>query len=207
LADGFPARATYDGVKEVTQLEVQSGNGGFDQAAWADRIAAVTAEANGQDDVSYVEQSIGGLLRVVREQLDLDVVFVGEFVDDRRIFRHIDAKAGAAIIEVGQSHRLDQTVCQRIVDGRMPNVLASVARVRSQFGLPPVYEVLGAHIGVPVRFYGGHLYGVLCGFSFTARDHLDERDVRRMEIAANAAARLLAQAQGLDVDESASPPN
>jgi hypothetical protein len=53
-----------------------------------------------------------------------------------------------------------------------------------------------------VRFSDGSLYAVLCGFSFAPCDHLEERDVRRLEMAAAAAARLLAQAQGHDVDRS-----
>jgi len=48
---------------------------------------------------------------------------------------------------------------------------------------------------------------VLCGFSFTACDHLDERDARRLEMAAGTAARLLAQAEGRDVDRSLDPLN
>jgi len=175
----------------------------FDHVEWSERIAAVTAEAYGADGISYIERSIGGLLRIVREQIDLEVVFVGEFVEGRRVFRHVVAQNDDAIIEVGQSHEIDKTVCQRIVDGRMPNVIESVARVRTQYGLPPEFDALGAHIGVPVRFADGGLYGVLCGFSLEARDHLDHRDVKRLEMAANAAARLIAQARGLDVDAPA----
>ncbi|MDM0107639.1 GAF domain-containing protein [Variovorax sp. J22R24] len=187
-------------------METDGGRGGdIDRPEGLERAAAVTAEADFQDGVSYIEQSIGGLLRVVREQLDLEVVFLGEFVEGKRVFRHIAAGKGSAPIEVGQSHFLDQTICKRIVDGSMPNVLASVARVRTKFGLPPTYEALGAHIGVPVRYSDGTLYGVLCGFSFSPRDHLDERDVRRLEMAAKAAARLLAQAQGIDLDGPLSP--
>ena len=54
-------------------------------------------------------------------------------------------------------------------------------------------------MGVPVRLTDGRLYGSLCGFSTRACPHLQEQDVRRMEIAAMAIARLLAQAEGRDV--------
>ena len=65
--------------------------------------------------------------------------------------------------------------------------------------------MLGAHIGVPVRFTDGSLYGVLCGFSFEAREDLSERDVKRLEMAANAAGRFLAQADGQDVNRELPP--
>ena len=48
----------------------------------------------------------------------------------------------------------------------------------------------------------GNLYGVLCGFSFTPRDHLGERGVRRLQMTAGAAACSLAQAEGHHVNRS-----
>ncbi|MGO4392829.1 GAF domain-containing protein [Variovorax sp. M-6] len=174
-------------------------------AGFPDSIVAVTADADRLGAISLVERSIGGLLRVVREQLDLEVVFLGEFVKGRRVFRHVAAKEPEAAIKVGEWNLLDETVCKRIVDGRMPKVLESVARVREQYGLPPIFDSMGAHIGVPVRFTDGTLYGVLCGFSSQAHQHLNERDVKRLEMAAASAARLLAQAAGHDVSRSIPP--
>jgi len=166
---------------------------------WATRLATVTADADMRDS-GMIEVSIGRLLRVVREQLKLEVVFVGEFVDGTRVFRHIASRSEEAIIKKGEFHPLDETICQRIVDGRMPCLSSDVASVRSDYGLPLYYDALGGHIGVPVRFSDGTLYGMLCGFSFEACPHLDQRDVRRLEMAANATARLIAQSEGRDVE-------
>src|SRR5437868_4033372 len=102
---------------------------------WATRIATVTANADVRDN-GLIAGSIGSLLRVVREQLHLEVVFVGEFVDGHRVFRHISSKADDAVIKPGQFHPLDETICQRIVDGRMPSIVHDVARARSDYGLP-----------------------------------------------------------------------
>jgi|UPI00048332C3 hypothetical protein len=170
-------------------------------AGWAGQLSLVTADADTRGK-AHLERSMGSLLRVVREQLNLEVVFVGEFVGGARVFRHVSANAKEPVIQPGQSHPLDMTICQRIVDGRMPRLMKSVAQVRSRYQLPEYYEVLGGHIGVPVQFADGNLYGVLCGFSFSECAHLDDRDVRRLEMAAGAAARLLAQAEGHDVDRS-----
>jgi GAF domain-containing protein len=184
------------------ETEIQSQDG--DLALWAGQLSMVTADID-MRGAAHLERSIGSLLRVVREQLNLEVVFVGEFVDGERVFRHVSAKAEEPIVKPGQSHPLEKTICQRIVDGRMPRLTRSIAQERLRYQLPEYYEVLGGHIGVPVRFADGNLYGVLCGFSFTECAHLDERDVRRLEMAAGAAARLLAQAEGHDVDRSLDP--
>jgi len=45
---------------------------------------------------------------------------------------------------------------------------------------------------------GRNPVGVLCGFSFESRSELGERGVKRLEMAANATARLLAQAEGIE---------
>lgn len=187
-------------------METEKRSQDSDLGCWAGQLSMLTAEADTHGR-AHLERSIGMLLRVVREQLKLEVVFVGEFVDGERMFRHISARAQEPVIQVGQSHPLDKTICQRIVEGRMPRLIGNVAQERTRYALPEYYEVLGGHIGVPVRFDDGSLYGVLCGFSFTACDHLDERDVRRLEMAASAAARLLAQAEGRDVDRSLDPLN
>lgn len=163
------------------------------------RLIAVTAESGAAPEACAVERSIASLLRLVREQLDLEVIFVGEFVEGRRVFRHIAARDGNAIIKIGESHPIDETACLRILDGRMPRLVHSVARIRVQQGLPDYYDALGAHIGVPLRCADGRYYGMLCGFSFGPCEQIKERDVRRLEIAAENVMRLLAQADGLDV--------
>jgi len=173
-------------------------NGHAEMNDWASRIASMTADAGMRPGSEFIERSIGSLLRIVREHLKLDVVFVGEFVDGHRVFRQISSRT-RSIFKAGQSDSLEETVCQRIVDGRVPHLLHDLAGVRMVFGLPDHLKNVGTYIGVPVRFSDGSLYGVLCGFSHEACPHLDERDVRRMEMAADATARLLAQADGYEI--------
>lgn len=180
-------------MKTILEMEPDAAGG------WATQLATVTANADARDS-GLIEISIGSLLRVVREQLKLEVVFIGEFVDGNRVFRHISSRTNDAVIKPGEFHALDETICQRIVDGRMPSLMHDIASVRADHGLPLYYDALGGHIGVPVRYSDGTLYGMLCGFSFEACPHLDERDVRRLEMAANATARLIAQAEGRDVE-------
>ncbi|MBS0341651.1 MAG: hypothetical protein JSS56_14085 [Proteobacteria bacterium] len=57
----------------------------------------------------------------------------------------------------------------------------------------------GAGIGAPVRLASGHILGMLCFFHREPSGQLDERDVRRLEMAARLAARLIdgADAHGI----------
>jgi GAF domain-containing protein len=148
---------------------------------------------------SIVARSVGDMLNLIRDTLDLEVVFVGEFVDKERVFRHVSKREGVALIEVGASHPLDVSLCWRIANGNFPYLACSVRDLIEEYELPPLYSALGGHVGVPVRLSDGRLYGSLCGFSTKACPHLHAQDVKRMEIAAQAIARLLAQAEGRDV--------
>ena len=162
-------------------------------------VYLVTAHAPfGPDEVS-VDRAIGELLSAVRELLQLDVVFIGEIVDGRRVFRQLDTVLAHCPIDVGGSHPMHQTVCQRILDGRLPALIPNVSAVASAQGLPDDFNALGAHIGVPVRLPNGRLYGMLCGFNVGGVCALTVRDVRRLELAARSAANLIARAEGSSI--------
>jgi hypothetical protein len=163
------------------------------------RIGIITAEAQFHSGEVSIDRAIGDLLAIVRELLGLQVVFVSEFVDGRRVFRHVESQCSPLRIQRGQSAPLEQTICQRVLDGRLPNLVQSVTSVREEQGLPINFEGMGTYIGVPVRMADGRIYGMLCGFNIEGETKLDERDVRRMELAASSAARLLARADGREV--------
>ncbi|VTU42884.1 MULTISPECIES: hypothetical protein [unclassified Variovorax] len=113
-------------------------------------IATITAADDGG---AHLQRSISDLLKIVRDQLKLEVLFVAESVGGNRVLRQVCA----------------------VVHG------------------------VGVHIRVPVQLPDGRLYGTLCGFNVAPSAHLDERHVRRLEMAAAAAARLLARAEGSDL--------
>lgn len=163
-------------------------------------VQVVCADAPFKAGEVSVARAVGELLQVVRESLDLEVVFVGEITGGRRYFRHLSASMSPAPIEVGGSHALEDTICQRILDGRVPAYIPSVRDIAQAQKLSAEISVVTTHIGVPVHLPDGRLYGMLCGFNLRERAPLDARDVKRMEMAASAAARLLAQADGSAVD-------
>ena len=55
----------------------------------------------------------------------------------------------------------------------------------------PDHEPAGTGIGAPVRLADGTILGMLCFFHLQPGGQLDERDVRRLEMAARLAARLI----------------
>ena len=57
------------------------------------------------------------ILRLVREHLGMDVVFVAQFVGDNSVFRHVEARPGRRVMAVGEACARERSYCQRVVDG------------------------------------------------------------------------------------------
>ena len=143
-----------------------------------------------------IDAGLQDLLRLIRRELAMDVAFLAEFVDGRRVFRQVDAGQGLGIVAPGDSHALEDSLCQRIVDGRIPRDIGDLDAVRARQVLPQTSASLAAHIGVPVRLRDGTVYGTLCCFSFAKHTGLGEMHLQRLQMSAHLAAQLLDEAEG-----------
>jgi GAF domain-containing protein len=131
------------------------------------------------------------VLKLVREHLGMDVVFVAQFVEHDSVFRHVETAPDQRVIEPGQSYARERSYCQRVVDGRLPPIEPNVP-ARADFEQLPTFDFpIGCYLSVPIRLHGGRLYGVLCCFSFAPSEDLSQRDLRRLEMAAELATRLI----------------
>jgi EAL domain-containing protein (putative c-di-GMP-specific phosphodiesterase class I) len=127
---------------------------------------------------------IDKMLHAVREHLGMDVAFLAEFRDRDRVFRHVDAGT-ACSIKPGDTLPLDQGFCQRVVDGRLPQLIKDAAVHPAAAALPETGAVpIGSHLSVPIRLSDGRIYGTLCCFSFIADVTLTERDLKIMRVLA-----------------------
>jgi EAL domain-containing protein (putative c-di-GMP-specific phosphodiesterase class I) len=126
--------------------------------------------------------AVDRLLQALRQHLDMDIAFVSEFRTTDRVFRHVDAR-GRSPIQPGDALPLDRGYCQRVVDGRLPQLIPDTRRVAEAMALPETGLVpIGAHLSVPIHLADGHVYGTLCCFSFAADPTLGERDLRMMQV-------------------------
>lgn len=122
-------------------------------------------------------------LHAIRLHLDMEVAFISEFVEGRRYFRYVDAADQDAVIEVGQSDPLEQSYCQRIVDGRLPELLVDACQNAEALTLPATLSIpVRAHLSVPIRLKNGGVFGTLCCFSSRADPTLTRRDLAMMRV-------------------------
>jgi GAF domain-containing protein len=140
---------------------------------------------------ALISDAIPEVLRLLREHLKMDVVFVSEFVNGRRVFRRVEAKPGQRVIEVGQSAPLEESFCQYVIDGRMPGLVNNVAQLPNAAALPPTPFPVGAHLSTPIVLNDGSIYGTLCCFSFAPNEELTQRDLKKLALSARLAARQI----------------
>jgi EAL domain-containing protein (putative c-di-GMP-specific phosphodiesterase class I) len=127
-------------------------------------------------------EGITKVLHAIRTHLQMDVAFVSEFRHPVRVFQHVDA-AGRTPIQEGDSAPLDQGYCQKVVDGRLPELIPDAHRLPETACLPETQAIpIGAHLSVPIRLRDGRVYGTFCCFSYLPDYTLTERDLQTMRV-------------------------
>ena len=141
------------------------------------------------DDVLLQE-----LLELARRQLGAVISFVGEWRGGASGVRVMRGVSSAVPVPVGRgaTEPLDGTLCQRILDGRLPRVIPDTSREPEAMALPITSALpIGSYVGVPVVLSDGQLYGTLCCLSPTPDLGLSDRDADFLAGIADSMARVL----------------
>lgn len=171
-------------------LSRQHGAQDYEPDALDVRISELlVATADGSDPL--ISPSVYEVLRLLREHMHMDVTFIAEFTNGHRVFRRVNADPAKRVIEEGQSNPLDQSLCQCVVDGRLPQAVPDMAAHRGDARIPQQSIPLGAHLSVPIVLHDGQVYGTLCAFSQTPNPELSQREVRKLELTANLIAQKM----------------
>lgn len=147
----------------------------------------LVATADGGD--ALIDTQVVEVLRLLRQHLKMDVIFISEFVDGQRVFRRVESRTDRHYIDEGQGDPLEQSFCQRVVDGRLPSLVHDVPALPHFGELPATPFRVGAHLSTPIVLNDGRVYGTLCCFSEAANPALTQQDLRKLELSA----RLTAQ--------------
>lgn len=131
-------------------------------------------------------------LHAIRVHLGMEVAFISEFHDERRIFRLVDEDDTAPRLETGASDPREESYCQRVVDGRLPELIPDACQNLEALELSATREIpIGAHLSVPIRFRDGSVHGTVCCFDREPDVTLNERDLGMMRVFADFVARQL----------------
>ena len=125
-------------------------------------------------------------LRAIRNHLGMDVAFISELTSTERVFRYVDADDADCPVEVGGADPLEDSYCQRVVDGRLPELIHDAGSIPAAAELPVTAALpVGAHLSVPIRLAGGHVFGTFCCFSAAPDHSLNDRDLAMMRVFAD----------------------
>lgn len=139
-----------------------------------------------------LDELLQDALHAVRTHFKMEVSFISEFKSGRRFFRYVDAEANFSPISVGESHPLEESYCQRVVDGRLPELITNGNENAEARMLPATASLpVGAHMSIPIRFQGGELFGTFCCFRREPDYSLNERDLDVMRLYADFVGRAL----------------
>ncbi len=128
------------------------------------------------------------ILNSVRCHLGMEVAYLSEFVDDKTVFRAVDAPGLEHVIKPDDDMPLEEVYCTHILDGRLPELIPDTSANPFAIGLPITQAVpIGAHVSVPIRRSNGTVYGMFCCLSPTPNPGLNERDLNIMKMFAKLA--------------------
>ena len=147
--------------------------------------AAVAAESGSLKSWTPPELLIQ-CLRRIRQHLGMELAFIAEFTEGRRVFRYVDSGASDLKILAGDSDPLEESYCMRVADGRLPELMTDARLNAEAMTLPATLALpVGAHLSVPIRLGDGRVFGTLCCFSRQPNEALQEHDVATMRVLAD----------------------
>lgn len=140
------------------------------------------------------DDMLQAFLRSVREHMRMEVGFLSEFRGGQRVFRLVDAAEGHELVRAGNSDPLESGYCQRVVDGRLPELIHNAQELPEALELPVTRELgIGAHVSVPIKLPDGSVYGTFCCFSRQPDYSLTERDLEFLRTFADLTGRFVHQ--------------
>jgi GAF domain-containing protein len=140
---------------------------------------------------TLIDDTVRDVLHELRSHLDMDVIFLSEIRDGQRMFKHVDSKPGCELIATGGGASLEESFCQCVLDGRLPQLVHDAATHPAFSQLPATPFRVGAHLSTPIVLADGRVYGTLCCFSQAADPTLTERDLMKLGSVARVAAKRI----------------
>lgn len=124
------------------------------------------------------DRRLDALVSLTRDLLDADAALLCEIRDGREIAVRVAGDWPQVTSRQGSSLPLEDTFCQRMLDGRIGNYIRDTAADERVRDLVLAHHLgVKSWLGVPIRPSDAQLY-VLCCLAREAKPSLGERDLR-----------------------------
>lgn len=135
---------------------------------------------------SETSDLIGQIVNGAKEHLGADVSFLSEFVGGQKTIMRTEGDGATVGLVDGCSFPLEDTYCNRVVNGALPSVIADARNDARVNALPITAQLkIGAYVGVPVTLPDGRVFGTLCCVFHEAETSLTNRDANFMRMFAD----------------------
>lgn len=129
-------------------------------------------------DSSPPSDEVEAALALARDQLDMELAFLGEVVDGREVVRAMEGDASSFGFARGASVDLSATVCGEVLSGRVEGLLPHAGTDERTCSLSMVVQArIGAYVGVPLTAADARQY-MLCCLAHESRPTLGAADLR-----------------------------
>lgn len=137
---------------------------------------------------ALLQDAIGAL----RKHFNMEVAFISQFKAGKRIFRYVDSQPSFQPIVVGGANPLEDSYCQRVVDGRLPGLIQNAQENCEALTLEATRALpVGAHLSAPIRIEGDQVFGTLCCFSREPDRSLHDSDLQTLRLYADFVGRAM----------------
>jgi EAL domain-containing protein (putative c-di-GMP-specific phosphodiesterase class I) len=139
---------------------------------------------------SETDLKVAELLRTAKRSLGLSLTFLTRLDGE---VQHLEiVESSIPFFRDGQTQPQSTSLCQAILDGKLPSVIPNVAKLPEAMKTRAArFPRIRSFVSVPVSLSDGTLYGTFCAAGFTADNQLTKRDHALMEVLASAAATLI----------------
>jgi len=137
------------------------------------------------------EQQIAELLRTAKKSLHLSVAFLSRLDGTTQHLEVVDS-AVPFLFQEGATQVQETTICQAILDEKLPAVIPNLRDFPAAMKLPAArMPHVRSFVSVPVTLSDGSLYGTFCAAGLTSDKDLTTRDKALMDVLASAAAVII----------------
>lgn len=140
---------------------------------------------------SDAEQQVADLLRTAKRSLRLSVAFLSRLDGTTQHLEVVESSV-PFLFQEGYQQRQEATLCQAILDRKLPRVIPNLTDHPEAMKLPAArMPRLRSYVSVPVVLSDGELYGTFCAAGLTSDKELSKRDEALMGVLASAAAVII----------------
>ncbi|WP_433201895.1 GAF domain-containing protein [Dactylosporangium sp. CS-047395] len=137
-------------------------------------------------------ERVGELLREARRALGLSLAVITRMDGTTQHIELVEPRLPVLLRDNRLAFPQEKTICQAILDGRLPAVIPDMRALPAAMAMPAVRKLrVRAFVSVPIRLSDGTFYGTLCAAGFRPVARLGAEEEHLMHELADATAAII----------------